>query len=923
MNLYDFIDTVVVAPLQYPFMQRALVAAVIIGITAGIMGSYMLVKRWSLMGDAISHAVLPGVALAYLLGWPFFVGSLATGLITAVGIGYVERNSKIKSDAAMGILFISAFALGLAILSRMQSSVDLYHILFGNILAVSATDLWLTLATGLLVLLTVLVLWKELHLWSFDPVSAQVMGFPVRALHYLLMFLLSVTIVAALQAVGIVLVVAMLITPVATAYLLSQRFSQMMLLASGLGALAGVVGLYLSFHLNIASGATMVLTSTLFFLLAFFFAPGQGLLWRALQRHRAARAVALDDCLKVICELEGRGDGLSVAAVAAAMGEPAGRVRRLVRELRRRGLVTAELALADAGRRRAVALIRSHRLWERFLTDHAGLPWDAVHEEAHRLEHLTPPELADTLAAELGHPLQDPHGAPIPTREGELPELPDTRLDTLAAGSAATVSHVADEDPAGLRAMAALGIRPEARVTVTENPAGAPLTVRVEGREHALTRKMAGQITVVPLDAAAEPAGGAAAAPAADPEPEPAQPAGGAAAESARGAAGGAPAAGPAMMAGAQPGHPAGHQAGPAADHPAGPAAGHPAGPQSGTQPDPWGSRWLPWAVAAGVFLAVAVGLPRFGGVPDDGSGGGAGVSPSAGLPASSPIHPIPDGRPPRVVATLNIIGDLVTRVAGDRAQVRSLLAPGMDPHVYEPVPQDSVAVAQADIVFMNGLDLEGWMEKLVQTAGGNRPVVELAGPEMDLLPWTDNSKRWDPHLWMDPRNAIRYVEKIRDSLSALDPGGREVYFANAAALIAEIEELDRWAAAELSEIPPERRKLVTTHDAYRYFGRRYGLEVLDSVWGISTEDEPSARDIANLVELLRTHRVPPFIETTINPKIMEQVAAQAGVAIGGTLYGDSLGPPGSGADTYVAMMRHNVRTIIQAMEKTLGQGAD
>lgn len=308
----------------------------------------------------------------------------------------------------------------------------------------------------------------------------------------------------------------------------------------------------------------------------------------------------------------------------------------------------------------------------------------------------------------------------------------------------------------------------------------------------------------------------------------------------------------------------------------------------------------------AALFLAAAalVGCGR--------SGGGAGNAP--GGPAGGASG---DGRP-RVVTTLNIIGDLARRVAGDRADVYALLEPGMDPHVYEPVPRDSVAIARAELVFVNGLGLEGWVEKLVTAAGGDRPVVTLAGEDMDVLPWRDGSKRWDPHLWMEPRNAVRYVEKIRGALTELDPAGADAYAANAAALIAEIEDLDRWAESELGRVPAERRLLVTTHDAYQYFARRYGFTVLDTVWGISTEDEPSARDIAALVEVLRQHRVPPFIETTINPKIMEQVAAQAGVAIGGNLYGDSLGPPGSGADTYVTMMRHNVNTIVTAMLQTL-----
>jgi len=198
-------------PLQYGFMQQALVAALIVGVVGAVVGSFLLVKRWALLGDAIAHAVLPGVAIAFLLGWPFFVGAVVTGLLTALGISFVERNSRIKQDAAMGLLFVSAFALGLAIISRIQSPVDLFHVLFGNVLAVSRQDLLLTGVTGVVVVVAIAVLYKELLLWSFDPIMAESVGLPVRRLHYLLILLTSLTIVASLQAVGIVLVVAMLI----------------------------------------------------------------------------------------------------------------------------------------------------------------------------------------------------------------------------------------------------------------------------------------------------------------------------------------------------------------------------------------------------------------------------------------------------------------------------------------------------------------------------------------------------------------------------------------------------------------------------------------------------------------------------------------------------------------------------------------
>ena len=201
---------ILVEPLRYPFMVRALLAGVLVAVAGAVTGSFLLVRRWSLLGDAISHAVLPGVAVAYLLGWPYFTGALASALLTAAGIGFLERNTRLKSDAATGLLFLGAFAAGLAILSRARSSVDVFHILFGNVLGVSRTDLVLMAVVATAAVGFVLLLFKELQLWAFDPLTAEVAGLPTRALHYLMMLLVSATLVAALQAAAAVDLVAMI-----------------------------------------------------------------------------------------------------------------------------------------------------------------------------------------------------------------------------------------------------------------------------------------------------------------------------------------------------------------------------------------------------------------------------------------------------------------------------------------------------------------------------------------------------------------------------------------------------------------------------------------------------------------------------------------------------------------------------------------
>lgn len=271
---------------QYEFLQKALFTSVVVGIICGVIGSFIILRGMSLMGDAISHAVLPGVALSYAFGINFFLGAVATGVLTAIGIGYVSQNSRIKNDTAIGILFTSAFALGIIMITMLKSSTDLYHILFGNVLAVRPSDMWVTVGIGLIVIVTVYAFFKELLLTSFDPTIAAAYGLRNNLIHYLLMTLLTMVTVASLQTVGIVLVVAMLITPAATAYLLTDRLSVMIFLAAGFGVISAIVGLYFSFTYNLASGATIVMVATALFLLAFLFSRKHGVVWKSIRARQ-------------------------------------------------------------------------------------------------------------------------------------------------------------------------------------------------------------------------------------------------------------------------------------------------------------------------------------------------------------------------------------------------------------------------------------------------------------------------------------------------------------------------------------------------------------------------------------------------------------------------------------------------------------
>jgi manganese/iron transport system permease protein len=277
------------APLQYEFMVRGLLAAITVGAVCGVLGTYVVLRGMAFFGDALAHAILPGVAVAYLIGGgsqgPLFWGGLIAGIGTALGIGAITRGGQIKEDTAIGVIFAGMLALGVALISTARNfTVDLTHFLFGNVLGVSSADLRTTAILSGLVLLLVLAFYKEFLIISFDPVLATTLRLPAQFLRYLLLVMIAVVIVVALQTVGISLMVAMLITPASAASLLTRRLPVMMLLSAVIGAFAGISGLYLSYYANVASGPAVVLVATAIFLLAFLAAPRRGLIWSQLRQ---------------------------------------------------------------------------------------------------------------------------------------------------------------------------------------------------------------------------------------------------------------------------------------------------------------------------------------------------------------------------------------------------------------------------------------------------------------------------------------------------------------------------------------------------------------------------------------------------------------------------------------------------------------
>lgn len=267
-----------IEPLTYSFMQRGLLAGTMVGVLCAVVGVYVVLRGMAFLGDALAHAILPGVAVSYLLGGNLLLGALAAAVLVALGIGFFSRRGTIREDTAIGILFAAALSLGVALISSSSSTrpyvADLNHIMFGNVLGVSPADLWLTAGLGLVVLLTVLLLYRPFLVISFDPVLAATLRLPGELLRNVMLILLAVTIVVSLQTVGVGLGAAMLVTPAATAYMLTRRLSTMMLASAGLGAFSSIVGLYISYYLNIVAGSAIVLTATVIFMIVYIVKRG-------------------------------------------------------------------------------------------------------------------------------------------------------------------------------------------------------------------------------------------------------------------------------------------------------------------------------------------------------------------------------------------------------------------------------------------------------------------------------------------------------------------------------------------------------------------------------------------------------------------------------------------------------------------------
>ncbi|MEO0397783.1 MAG: metal ABC transporter permease [Cyanobacteria bacterium P01_A01_bin.137] len=274
-----------VEPLQYGFLLRAIWVSAFVGLVCAVLSCYVTLKGWSLMGDAISHAVVPGVVVAYALNIPFAIGAFLFGFGATVAIGYVKSKTRLKEDAVIGVVFTGFFAFGLVLVTKIPSNIDLFHILFGNVLGISPQDIIQTLIAGGITLVVILLRRKDLLLFCFDPNQAKAIGLNVQAMYYTLLSVLALTIVAALQTAGIILVISLLVTPGSIAYLLTDRFDRMLIISTLASVFSCVFGTYLSYHLDVSTGGSIVVVLTFLFILAMVFAPKYGLLAQEFRKR--------------------------------------------------------------------------------------------------------------------------------------------------------------------------------------------------------------------------------------------------------------------------------------------------------------------------------------------------------------------------------------------------------------------------------------------------------------------------------------------------------------------------------------------------------------------------------------------------------------------------------------------------------------
>jgi ABC-type Mn2+/Zn2+ transport system permease subunit/Mn-dependent DtxR family transcriptional regulator len=419
---------------------RALVTSSIVGITCGIIGCFIVLKNMSLIGDALSHSILPGVYFAFVLvGYStlgFFVGSVIAGLITAVAITWIQTNVKTKNDAAIGIVFTAMFAIGVIGISSLNNKqgnhIDLKDFLFGNVLGISNHDIVLSAMVLLFTLASIIIFFRNFFLTTFQPVIAETMGVSTKMMHYFLMLMLSFAVVAALQSVGVILVVAMLITPASTALLLSHKLQKVIVYSGVIGLLSAISGMVVSIIYDMPPGPSIVLVATGLYLIAAFFSPEKGLI-QAWSKKRAQKLkIFHEDLIKALSKPIHQSK--SIKQISELLNSTESAVIKGLSRLKKKGLITEGTILSLSGKQTATDLVRAHRLWESYQVNKMGMKDTQIHPDAERLEHQLTPEQIDRLDERLGYPENDPHGSPIPKKE-ILPPKPLLALQPREKGT--------------------------------------------------------------------------------------------------------------------------------------------------------------------------------------------------------------------------------------------------------------------------------------------------------------------------------------------------------------------------------------------------------------------------------------------------------------------------------------------------------
>jgi ABC-type Mn2+/Zn2+ transport system permease subunit/Mn-dependent DtxR family transcriptional regulator len=444
------------APLRETFFQKALLGGSVAAIVCSVVGCLVILRRMAFLGDALSHAMIAGVAGGYLFMKVLFateahapamlLGSLIAAIVTVASIGFVARMSRIKEDAAIGIMYTGVFAAGVVLVSMFRNyiHIDLMHFIMGDVLGVADGDLWVAAIAAALVLSVLVLFYRQFQLTSFDPIMAASIGMPVLLIDYVLTTCVSLVVVSAVSMVGVILVVGLLITPAATAYLLSDRLDRMMVLAAIFGVTSVVGGLYLCMWLDSAGGGAIMLFCTFQFLVVLVVAPRYGILAGWIRRRRMVPQQVVEDILGSI--LRGQGKPVSVSSIATYVTCGPKRLSSALRSMVREGLLTREgeeIRLSPQGTKEANRILRAHRLWETYLR-HVGTPEHELHGKAHELEHVHDPDSVEYLDDLLGHPIHDPHGKVIPLDAAAAPGGV-ARLSSLRESASGVVESVGTE----------------------------------------------------------------------------------------------------------------------------------------------------------------------------------------------------------------------------------------------------------------------------------------------------------------------------------------------------------------------------------------------------------------------------------------------------------------------------------------------